>query len=72
MVLVALLVLGAGATATAQPEARSEDPVAAPRVMASLNQALAWYRRARIVMHSLDSVGVFARADEQAVLRLIA
>lgn len=40
--------------------------------MASLNQALTWYRQARIVMHSLDSVGVFARADEQAVLRLLA
>jgi hypothetical protein len=41
------------------------------RVMASLNRALAWYRQARIVMRSIASMGVFARADEQTALRLL-
>ena len=43
----------------------------ADRVMASLNRALAWYRQARIVMRSIASMGVFARADEQTALRLL-
>ena len=71
----------------ASPAPKSEEPSAKPpdassappvdtlldpdRVMASLNRALAWYRQARIVMRSIASMGVFARADEQTALRLL-
>jgi hypothetical protein len=62
------------------PSAQKPDASSAPppdafldpdRVMASLNRALAWYRQARIVMRSIASMGVFARADEQTALRLL-
>src|SRR5262245_3531108 len=39
----------------APPAAASDALLPAERVMASLNQALAWYRQARMVMRSLDS-----------------
>src|SRR5262249_56523125 len=40
-------------------------------VPASLNRAMTWYRRARIVMRSVDGSGVFGHADEQTALRLV-
>lgn len=82
VIALLLLVLGAGdlrATGRACAEApeppaptREEAVIAPDPVLTSLNRALAWYRQARIVMRSMDDVGVFARADEQTALRLLA
>jgi len=62
---VFLLVTGAEAAPPASaPD--SEHLVTPDRVIASLNQTLAWYREARVAMRAVGTV--FAREDEQTAL----
>jgi hypothetical protein len=67
--LLALLLLGAGT-----PEAPPPPNTLAPEaVMAPLNDALTWYRQARVVMRSVADAGggLFAREGEDLALRLL-
>ena len=65
---VFLLVTGAEAAPPASaPD--SEHPVTPDRVIASLNQTLAWYREARVAMRAVGTV--FAREDEQTALAVV-
>jgi hypothetical protein len=58
-------------TSDAQSTASRGSPRSPEQVLASLNQAMAWYRQARIVMRSIDGTGVFASTDEQTAVRLL-
>jgi len=75
LLLAALLVIArpGGTAAAAESTDRPSLPVAPGDVRASLEQALAWYQRTRAAMRSInESAGaVFAREDEQTVLRVL-
>src|SRR5262249_57231958 len=47
----------------------STQQLAPDRVIASLNEALAWYRDARVAIHAVGTV--FAREDEQTALAVL-
>ena len=68
--LVAAFFFVTGAMA-ATPEAApdSEHSITPDRVIASLNQTLAWYREARVAMRAAGTV--FAREDEETALALL-
>jgi hypothetical protein len=68
--LLASLIFVTGAAAVTQdaPPA-SAPPVTPDRVIASLNQTLAWYREARVAMRAVGTV--FAREDEQTALAVL-
>ena len=67
--VVGLLFVGGAAAATPAAAPDSERPVTADRVIASLNQTLAWYREARVAMRAVGTV--FAREDEQTALAVL-
>ena len=68
--LVASLLFVNGAVA-ATPEAPSDSKrsITPDRMIASLNQTLAWYREARVAMRAGGTV--FAREDEETALALL-
>lgn len=59
------------AVSDAQSTASRGSPRSPEQVLASLNRAIAWYRHARIVMRSIDGIGVFDSTDEQTAVRLL-
>ncbi len=73
------LLLGVAGPSTAAPgppstpPARTELAMPPDRVMASLNEAIAWYRQARGAMRSVNGATgpIFSRDDEQAALHLL-
>ena len=68
--LVLLLVAGA---AWAAPASEAKATLTPERVLGSLNQALAWYRQARVAMQSVDDGSGFAdtREDKQTALAIL-
>ena len=70
--LVASLLFVTGAMAAA-PEAApdSEHSITPDRVIASLNQTLAWYREARVAMRAVGTVFAREREDEETALALL-
>jgi hypothetical protein len=62
------LVFGAAAAPPDAPPG-SEHPITPDRVIASLEQTLAWYREARVAMRALGTV--FAREDEATALAVL-
>ena len=73
MLLAALLLLGAAPAADPSPPPSTDVPFSSESVRASLDQALAWYRQARIVMRSVNGIGstFFGRDDEETARRLL-
>ena len=73
--LLAMLLFGAGAPPEAPSPAPPADAVALTpdAVMTPLNEALTWYRQARVVMRSVADAGdgLFAREGEDLALRLL-
>jgi hypothetical protein len=67
--VVGLLFVGGAAAATPDAAPDSERPVTPDRVIAALNQTLAWYREARVAMRAVGTV--FAREDEQTALAVL-
>jgi ABC-type glycerol-3-phosphate transport system permease component/uncharacterized small protein (DUF1192 family) len=71
--LLAMLLLGAGAPAAPPPSPPAEVSLTPNAVMAPLNDALTWYRQARVVMRSVADAGggLFAREGEDLALRVL-
>jgi len=67
--LAGLLLVTFAAAATPDAAPNSERPITPDRVMASLNQSLAWYRETRVAMRAGGTV--FAREDEQTALAVL-
>jgi len=67
MVIGALLLISA--LASAADTAQAAPPIAPAQVIARLNQALAWYREARVANRALGAI--FAREDQQTALALL-
>ena len=67
--VASLLFVCGAAAATPGAASDSEPPITPDRVIASLNQTLAWYREARVAMRAVGTV--FAREDEQTALALL-
>src|SRR5258706_16047196 len=67
--LAGLLLVTFWAAATPDAAPTSERPITPDRVMASLNQSLAWYRETRVAMRAGGTV--FAREDEQTALAVL-
>ncbi len=64
-----LLLVAIACAATSASTPNSDRPLAPDRVIASLNQTLAWYREARGAMRAAGVV--FAQEDEQTALRVL-
>jgi hypothetical protein len=67
--LAGLLLVSLAAAALPDASPDSADPVTPDRVIASLNEVLAWYREARVAMRAVGPV--FAREDEQTALAVL-
>src|SRR5713226_1409609 len=67
--LAGLLFVAGAAAATPDAAPDSEPSVTPDRVIASLDQTLAWYRQARVAMRAVGTV--FAREDEQTALAVL-
>ena len=67
--LAGLLLVTFAAAATPDAAPNSERPITPDRMMASLNQSLAWYRETRVAMRAGGTV--FAREDEQTALAVL-
>src|SRR5262249_6624149 len=71
--LILSIAAGSGPSRAADGSASTTVPFTAAGVKASLDQTLAWYQKARVAMRAInDAAGpLFAREDEQAVLRAL-
>ena len=64
--LAALVVVFAAAVAWAAPASEAKATLTPERILGSLNQALAWYRQARVAMQSVDDGSGFADTREDS------
>jgi ABC-type glycerol-3-phosphate transport system permease component len=71
--LLAMLLVGAGAAEVPPPASPADVSLTPEAVMRPLNDALTWYRQARVVMRSVadSGGGLFAREGEDLALRLL-
>src|SRR5215471_12775909 len=69
MLAAGLIAFAGHAIAALEPAPDSDRPFTQDRVIAHLNQTLAWYRHARVAIRALGAV--FAREDEQTALAVV-
>src|SRR5688500_9372849 len=71
--LLAMLLVGAAAAEVPPPASPADVSLTPEAVMRPLNDALTWYRQARVVMRSAadSGGGLFAREGEDLALRLL-
>src|SRR5215471_6031453 len=69
MLAAGLIAFAGHAIAALEPAPDSDRPFTQDRVIAHLNQTLAWYRHARVAIRTLGAV--FAREDQQTALAVV-